>query len=182
MKELSLNVLDIAENSVKAGATLIGIRLVERGECLTLTVTDNGCGMTPDVLRRVTDPFCTSRTTRKVGLGIPFYKLAAEQTGGKFSIQSKTKEEGSSGTRVFATFIKSHIDCLPLGNITDTVITLVQGSPNIDFTFTHKFGDAEVHLSTRELREVLSNVPINTPEVLLWIEEYLKEQYSLLKN
>ena len=176
MKELSLNILDIAMNSVKAGATYISIEILDDTDEMQVTITDNGCGMTPDVLQRVTDPFCTSR---KVGLGIPFYKLAAEQTGGKFSIQSKTKDEGESGTRVFATFVKSHIDCMPLGNITDTVITLIQGSPDIDFMFTHKCGNAEVRLSTSELREVLSDVPLNTPEVLLWIEEYLKEQYSL---
>ena len=140
--------------------------------------------MTPELLSRVTDPFCTSRTTRKVGLGIPFYKLASEQTGGVFAIQSQTKDSGSgeSGTSVFATFKKSHIDCLPLGNIIDTIVTLVQGSPDINFTFTHKCGTGEVRLLTNELRSLLSDVPLNTPDVLIWIEEYLKEQYSLLKN
>lgn len=86
MKELSLNILDIVENSAKAGASLIEVSLIEADHILTMKVIDDGCGMTPDMLKRVTDPFCTTRTTRKVGLGIPLLKLAAEQTGGSVTI------------------------------------------------------------------------------------------------
>ena len=143
MKELSLNVLDIAKNSVKAGAANIGIIITETDDEMKIEITDDGCGMTDEMLQRVTDPFCTTRTTRKVGLGIPFYKLAAEQTGGSLSIVSKTKtsESDTSGTTVTAVFIKTHIDCLPLGDIVSTVCTLIQGSPNIDFEFSHTYKD-----------------------------------------
>ncbi len=179
MKELSLNILDIVMNSVKAKAKNVEIAISETDEVMTVRITDDGTGMTKEMVERVTDPFCTTRTTRKVGLGIPFYKLAAEQTGGEIKITSKVKDELSqqSGTTVTATFIKTHIDCLPLGDIVSTVCTLIQGSPDIDFVFTHN----AVRLSTLELREVLGDVPLSSPEVLGWISEYLKEQYNEMK-
>ena len=179
MKELSLNILDIAMNSVKAGASLISIKIDESDDKLLITITDDGCGMSEDMVKRVTDPFCTTRTTRKVGLGIPFYKLAAEQTGGKLEINSKTKEnnDGVSGTEVKALFMKNHIDCLPLGDIISTVCTLIQGSPDINFEFSHKYNN-EVYLSTAEMRQILGDIPLNSPDVLVWVREYLNEQYE----
>lgn len=179
MKELSLNVLDIAMNSVKAGATLISIEIEESDTEMVITITDNGCGMNEEMLKRVTDPFCTTRTTRKVGLGIPFYKLAAEQTGGTLEIVSKVKEKDgdTSGTKVTASFMKNHIDCLPLGDIVSTVCTLIQGSPDIDFEFSHKYNN-EVSLSTAEMRQILGDIPLNSPDVLVWVREYLNGQYE----
>ncbi|MBE6649938.1 MAG: sensor histidine kinase [Ruminococcaceae bacterium] len=179
MKELSLNILDIAMNSVKAGASLISIKIDESDDKLLITITDDGCGMSEDMVKRVTDPFCTTRTTRKVGLGIPFYKLAAEQTGGKLEINSKTKENNDavSGTEVKALFMKNHIDCLPLGDIISTVCTLIQGSPDINFEFSHKYNN-EVYLSTAEMRQILGDIPLNSPDVLVWVREYLNEQYE----
>ena len=111
MKELSLNILDISQNSIKAEATVIYITIVENDETLTVTVEDDGFGMSPEMLENVTNPFCTSRTTRKVGLGIPFLKEAAEQTGGEFSITSKSREEfpDSHGTVTKASFFKKHL-------------------------------------------------------------------------
>ena len=114
MKELSLNILDIAENSVKAGASLTEILVLESGETLTLTITDNGSGMTKEILNSVTDPFCTTRTTRKVGMGIPLLKLEAEMTGGSLAIESRHFEEypENHGTKVTAVFYKNHIDLI----------------------------------------------------------------------
>ncbi len=181
MKELSLNVLDIAKNSVKAGATLIGIRLDERGDTLTLTITDNGCGMDRETLKRVVDPFCTTRTTRKVGMGIPLLKLASEQTGGEVTITSRHASEhpDTHGTEVVATFYKNHIDFTPIGDIVSTVITLLQGSPDIDWEFTHASEAFHVSMDTREMRAVLGEgVPLNEPSVLAWVEEYLSDQYK----
>lgn len=185
MKELSLNVLDIAMNSVKAGANNISIEITEFDNEMKIVITDDGCGMSPEMVKSVSDPFCTTRKTRKVGLGIPFYKLAAEQTGGSLSIESKTKsiDDLTSGTKVTAVFKKDHIDCLPLGDIVSTVCTLIQGSPDIDFVYAHKYIDNEVYLSTIEMREQLEGVPLNSPDVLVWVREYLNEQYEvLLKN
>ena len=182
MKELSLNILDISENSVKAGATLIQIDLKETNELFTIAITDNGCGMTEDVRKSVIDPFYTTRTTRRVGLGIPLLKLAAEQTGGQLSIASWHESEFADkhGTVVTALFCKNHIDFTPLGDIVSTIVTLIQGHPEIDFSFTHHTLNGDVTLDTRELRSVLGDVPLNEIEVLHWISENLNEQYSSL--
>ena len=179
MKELSLNILDITENSVKAGATLTEISLCENEDTMVLTITDNGSGMTEEILKGVADPFYTTRTTRKVGLGIPLLKLACEQTGGSLEISSKHIEKfpDNHGTKVSATFYKNHIDCVPLGDVVETVKTLIQGHPDTDFKFSHKTENGEVALDTRELRQMLEDVPLNTYEVIKWIEEYLREQY-----
>lgn len=176
MKELSLNILDITKNSVKAKAKNISITLVEdESGILTLTIADDGCGMSEDVLKRVTDPFCTSRTTRKVGLGIPLLKMASEQTGGRVEISSTL----GIGTTVCATFDTHHIDFTPLGDIVSTVTILIMGSPEIDFVFEHKTPENEVRLDTKELRQVLGDVPLSSPEVIMWIGDFLTEQYNL---
>lgn len=179
MKELSLNILDIAENSVKAGATFTEISIEETDERLVLTFTDDGCGMTEEVEKTVTDPFFTTRTTRKVGMGLPLLKLEAEMTGGSLKLESKHVSEDATnhGTTVCATFYKNHIDCTPLGDVVESIATLIQGHPDTDFLFTHKFKGGEARLDTRELRVVLEGVPLNTYEVIKWIKEYLKEQY-----
>ena len=177
MKELSLNILDVTENSVKAGASLTEILLEETADTLTLKIIDDGCGMDEETVKSVTDPFYTTRTTRKVGMGVPLLKLAAEQTDGSFSVESSVGES-NHGTAVTAVFKKNHLDFTPLGDIVSTLTTLIQGHPDTDFYFSHKKGGGEVKLDTREIREVLEGVPLNSYEVIKWIEEYLKEQYS----
>ena len=179
MKELSLNILDIAENSVKAGATLTEITILEDSESLVITVKDDGCGMSYDTLKSVTDPFYTTRTTRNVGLGIPLLKMAAEQTGGKIELFSTVKNEfdDEHGTTIKAYFNKEHIDFTPLGDVISSITTLIHGHPDTDFKFTHDMCGNEVSLDTRELRAVLEDVPLNSYEVIKWIEGYLKEQY-----
>ena len=180
MKELSLNILDIVENSVKAGAALTEIFLDENGERFCLTITDDGCGMTAETLKTVTDPFYTTRTTRKVGMGLPLLKLEAELTGGSLTISSKHVSEfpDEHGTVVCAVFNKNHIDFTPLGDVVASITTLIQGHPDTDFLFIHKTEEREVRLDTRELRVVLEGVPLNEYEVIKWIEEYLNEQYN----
>ena len=180
MKELSLNILDITENSVKAKATLIKILISEDSQKLELSIEDNGTGMTPEILRSVSDPFYTTRTTRKVGMGIPLLKFAAEQTGGELSIKSKHFADypDQHGTVVSARFFKTHIDYTPLGDVISSVVTLIQGHPNVDFLFRHKCEDKLVELDTREIRAVLDDVPLDTFDVLMWIKENLTEQYN----
>lgn len=181
MKELSLNILDIAGNSVKAGATKVGITITETDETLSLVFKDNGCGMTKEQVENVTDPFFTTRTTRNVGLGIPFLKLAAEQTGGSFSIESATKEEnpGNHGTTTTAFFYKNNIDFTPLGDVISTVTTLIMGSPGIDWVFTHTYGEKEARIDTSEIRAVLGDdVPLDSYEVIEWIKSSLEEEYD----
>ena len=180
MKELSLNILDIAENSIKAKATSVSILIDETEDTLSFEISDNGEGMTEEFLKTVENPFTTSRTTRPVGLGIPLLKLAAEQTGGNVEITSKHILEfpDSHGTVTKATFFKNHIDSVPLGDIVETVVSFVQCNPNIDFVFTHNVNAKTISLNTRELREVLKEVPLNNIEVILWIKEFLSEQYN----
>lgn len=180
MKEISLNILDIAKNSTKAGATLVKISLEEDDSTLTLVIEDDGCGMDEETVKGVCDPFYTTRSTRKVGMGIPLLKLSCEQTGGRFRIESQDKETypDTHGTKTSAIFNKNHIDFTPLGDVVFTVVTLIQGDPNIDFLFSHKTPKGEVGLDTRDLRAQLGDIPLNEPEILTWISDFLKEQYE----
>ncbi len=185
MKELSLNILDITENSVKAGATLTEIRLMQDEQTLTIKIVDNGCGMDEATVSRLTDPFYTTRTTRPVGLGIPLLTMAAEMTGGgvKITSQDEKSHPDDHGTTVEAVFYYKHIDCPPLGDIVGTLITLVQGHPDVDFLFVHDYLKTIVTMDTRELRAVLGDVALNEYEVLQWIQGYLTEAYEpLLDN
>ncbi|MBP3314654.1 MAG: sensor histidine kinase [Clostridia bacterium] len=179
MKELSLNILDVAKNSTAAGATKveISLELAESG-ILTISIIDNGCGMSEETLMGVTNPFYTTRKTRKVGMGLPLLKMAAEQTGGELRISSST-EKGNSGTSLSATFDTKSIDCMPLGDIISTVCILIAGSPEVDFLFTDKRQSGCVQLDTAQLREVLgSEISLAEPEIQMWIREYLEEQYQ----
>ncbi len=180
MKELSLNILDITKNSVSAGAENIEISLVTDGHgILTLTVKDDGCGMSDEVLKNVVNPFYTTRTTRKVGMGLPLLKLAAEQTGGELCIVSST-EPHDHGTTLKVTFDTKSIDFMPIGDIISTVCILIAGSPEIDFVFKDISSEHNVVLDTKELRAVLGEVSLAEPEVGEWIKGYLKEQYEQL--
>lgn len=184
MEEFSLYVLDITMNSVRAGADEIEVSLAENGDRLTFTVTDNGCGMTQEQVANLTDPFFTTRKTRSVGLGVPFLKMLAEQTGGSVAIESRHESEHAEdhGTTLTATFVTSHIDFIPMGDIIGTVTTLIQGSPEVNFTFTHSTEKGKVNLECARLREILGpDVPLSDVEVLEWIKAYLKEAYAEIK-
>ena len=182
MKELSLNILDITQNSISAGATHITVALTEEENGhLTLVIADNGCGMTEEVLRRVSDPFYTTRTTRKVGMGISLLTLAAEQTGGTVTITSvhESVDPVGHGTTLTATFDTTSIDFPPLGDMVETLSVIIQGHPEIDYGFRHTTPAREVRLETAELREVLGeDVSLSEYEVMQWIESYLREQYA----
>ena len=180
MDELSLYVLDITMNSVRAGADEIEIRLTEEGEWLTFTVVDNGCGMSAEQVEKLSNPFFTTRKTRKVGLGVPFLTMLAEMTGGGVKIVSTPESESEEhGTTITAKFNKGHIDFIPLGDIVSTVTTLIQGSPDVNFTFVHEMPDGRVELSCKALREMLGDeISLAEPEILSWIGGYLNEQYA----
>jgi hypothetical protein len=184
MKELSLNILDITQNSITARSSLIIVEITEDEDDLKLTITDNGCGMSKEMVENVSDPFCTSRKTRKVGLGIPFLKMQAEMTGGSFGISSKSEKDhpDDHGTVTWATFKKNHLDFTPLGDMVSTLCTLVHGLGDIDLVYKHKSGENEVNLDTRELKAVLGDVSLSEPEVLEWIGAYLSEQYININN
>lgn len=173
LPEISLNILDIAQNSISAKASIVEI-LVEVNRQLNqlhFRITDNGKGMTREQVEHVTDPFYTTRTTRKVGLGIPFLKQAALVTEGSFHIES----EVGVGTVIDTVFNTGHIDCMPLGDVCDTIYSLVIMNQQVDFVFTYRVDEEEFVLDTRQLKEILGEVSFQEPEVSAFIGEYLKE-------
>ncbi len=184
MKELSLNILDIVQNSVKAEATIIEIDIAEKANKLTLSVRDNGHGMKKDFFKNVLDPFTTTRTTRKVGLGLSLLKMAAESTGGGLEIISTHKDDDPihCGTTVCATFCTDHIDCPPLGDIVSSIVLLIQSAPFTPrYLYKHSKNGKKAAIDTDELHaELGADIPLNLPEVLRFIAEYLSEQEALL--
>ena len=179
MKELSLHILDIVQNSIKADAKNITVEIVESmGEDkLTITVEDDGCGMSEEFLARVRDPFTTTRTTRKTGMGISLFEAAAQQTGGGLDITSKVGE----GTTLTVWFGLSSIDLAPLGDMAGTMETIIGGAPDIDYVYRHVTDKGEFVLDTKELRQMLGDVPLNVPDILSWINGYIEEGLSEIK-
>ncbi len=172
MEDLSLHILDIVENSVAAKANRIEIRIVEDKEddILSLEIIDNGVGMDTDTINRVLDPFYTSKTVRRFGLGLSLLSESAKRANGSFSLESKK----GTGTKIWATFQLSHIDRQPLGDMGQTMVTLILGNPDIDFYYIHKKDKKEYILDTEEIKTQLNGAPINTPEVIKLIKEDLK--------
>lgn len=175
-----MNILDVAQNSVTAGASLIELTVDEQpgANTLTVVIADNGCGMSEETAAKVTDPFYTSRTTRRVGLGVPFFKMAAEMTGGSFGISSKQGE----GTAVKAVFVLDSIDRMPLGDINGTVSALISCNPQLDFVYLRRAGERSFTLDTRKMREILGGVPLDSPEVSQFIREFLSENEKDLNS
>lgn len=175
MTELSLHVLDIVQNSTKAGATLVEIEVCENiaENILSIVINDNGCGMDEEFLKDVMSPFRTTRTTRKVGLGLSLLKNACLQTGGDLEISS----EVGIGTKVKATFVYDSIDRQPLGDMASTMTVLIGGNDQIDYVYTHEYNGEKFVFSTSDIRAVLgSEVPLREPDILQWIEGYINEQ------
>jgi len=181
MDELSLNILDIAQNSIAAEATLVEIDVEENNNTgiLTIMVKDNGKGMDEDFLKSVHDPFITTRTTRKIGLGISFFKEAAEITGGGVNIVSKLGE----GTTITGKFVMISIDLQPLGNLTETIITLVSLNTGIDFVIRYKVNENEFVFSTQEVKELLGeDASLNSPSIVTFLTEYVREHIENLSG
>lgn len=174
MKEISLHLLDIVQNSLSAGANLIevSVEIDTVADLLTVSVTDDGGGMDEETQRNVISPFYTSRDTRKVGLGIPFFKEGAEGCGGSFSLSSKP----GAGTKIGASYRISHIDRPPLGDMAETMLTLCVCNKKVDFVLRCARDDKEFLFDTREIRLALGDgVPFHTPEVMEWLKGYLAE-------
>ena len=171
--EISLHILDIVQNSIKAGADFVEISLFvcTVTSRLQLTVQDNGCGMNKEQLAHCINPFFTTRTTRRVGLGIPFLKQSAECTGGTFTIIS---EEGA-GTRITADYHMDHIDCIPLGDINATIYSLIIMNKERDFYYRYRVDEREFILDTRQIKEIMGEISVETPEVAFFLRTYLDE-------
>ncbi len=173
MRELSLHLLDIAENGVSAGAQNITITIVEdlRTDRLKLAVEDDGCGMDAAMVEQVTNPFVTTRTTRKVGLGIPLLKLAAEMCNGGLTVESTP----GVGTTVNVDFQRSHIDRMPLGDVAGTMLTLLVGWPQVHWVLRYRVDDEEFVFDDAPIKEELGDLPLSDPEVLKFLRGALRE-------
>lgn len=179
MRELSLHLLDIVENSVSAKSKNITIEVGEDfpKDKLWMSVTDDGSGMDPEMVKKIQDPFVTSRTTRKVGLGIPLLKAAAEACNGFFEIQSTP----GVGTKVYVDFQHSHIDRMPLGNITDTLATLVLGSPDVHWQFRYIMNDKLFEFDDTPIKQELEGISFTEPAVISFIRSYIAEGIEEIK-
>lgn len=172
MLELASHILDIAENSVRAGAKTIKIIIEENTpkNLLTISIHDDGKGMTQEEIRKAHDPFYTTKTVRRVGLGIPLLQDAAQRAGGELKLASKI----GKGTKLKATFELDHLDRQPMGNISSTIIALIAGNSSIDFIFKYVHNDRQFSLDTREIRKEIGDLPINHPEILKYIRNVIE--------
>ena len=173
MEDLSLHILDVVENSIAAQAKRIEIRVNEDMErdLLSIEIVDDGKGMDEEMVKNAVNPFFTTRTTRRVGLGLPLFAAAARQSNGTFQIESRP----GKGTEVRATFQESHIDRKPWGKMSDTLVTLIMGNPDVDFYFSHRKGDFDYTLDTSDIRSGIEGLPMNHPTVIAAIRKNLKE-------
>jgi hypothetical protein len=174
MRDLSLHILDLMQNSIRAQAKVVSLSvLLKENGILSIIIEDDGTGMSEELLARVTSPFATTRTTRKVGLGIPMMAENCRLAGGDLSIESTL----GAGTKLTATLDTSSIDCLPLGDLPGTVTTLVTMNPDHpEFTLHCASPKGEMHFDTREIREALQGVALNEPEIAAWMQESLREE------
>jgi anti-sigma regulatory factor (Ser/Thr protein kinase) len=180
VRELSLHVLDVLENSVEAGATRIELRIEEDlpKDVLRIMVSDNGRGMSQEMVGRVLDPFVTTRTTRHVGLGLPLFAAAAQRCNGKLTIDSQL----GVGTTVTATFQHSHIDRAPLGDVPGSLIAVLLSERPVDLSYRHIVDGRVFDLDTAEVRRELGAVPLSHPMVREWLQSVLTEGLAELYN
>jgi anti-sigma regulatory factor (Ser/Thr protein kinase) len=179
MKDLALHILDITQNSITAGASLIEIAVDENhpGNMISISIRDNGRGIPAAMLAQVTDPYTTSRTTRKVGLGIPLFKQSAEQTGGSLQIES----EPGKGTTTTARFGADHIDLPPWGDMAGVIILMVAANPKLEFLYIHRSKSGEYIFDTSEIKTTLEGVPIEEPEIRKFLKEMIEDNLREIK-
>ncbi|MCJ7596014.1 MAG: ATP-binding protein [Desulfobacterales bacterium] len=179
MRELSLHIMDIVENGLSAGADLIQVSVAEdrKEKRLRIAVKDNGRGIPQDLLQRVLSPFYTTRTTRRVGLGLSLFREAARRCEGEFHLASKEGE----GTEALATFRLDHIDLAPLGDMAGSLTSFIMGRPDVDFVYTHELDGKVFRMDTREVKKELDGLPINNPKVIRHLAAFIRESVADLK-
>lgn len=176
MRDLSLHILDIVHNSIRAGASLVRISMEENTEknMFTIHIEDNGHGIDPEILPKVTDPFTTSRKTRSVGMGLPLLGHTARQAGGDLMIAS----EPGKGTVVTARFQYNHIDRPPIGDMAGVLLQLMRGFPQIRFIYTHQTLGGTFTLDSSEILEILEGVSLSNPEIRKSVREMILENLA----
>ena len=176
MEELALHILDLAENSIAAGARRVEIRVRELPDQdrVSIEITDDGAGMDQETLRKARDPFFTTRTTRRVGLGLPLFEQAVKAAGGEFRLESRPGE----GTKVTGILQCSHPDRQPLGDVAGTLLTLVIGNPEVEFDYLHQASDGEVSFRSSDVRTQLGGIPLNSPAGIAAVRKKLKGEFN----
>lgn len=179
MKDLSLHIIDIIQNSLSGGASLIKLTVGEKvsENLLFIEIEDNGRGMTPEQVNSLDNPFFTSRTTRRVGMGIPLFRDSARQSGGSLVVSS----EPGKGTKVTATFELDNIDRPPLGDIANALVLMVSANPGIEFVFRYIHQESEYIFDTVEVKEVLEGLPINDVSVIRMLTSMVEANIQDMK-
>ncbi len=180
MKEIALHILDIAQNSISAKASIIRITVIEmiKEDRLRIEISDDGNGMDEVMVNNIIDPFVTSRTSRKVGLGIPLFKAAAEACDGWLSVESSL----GKGTDIKVEFKRSHIDRMPLGNLADTLLSLVIGSPEVQWIFTYQIDGESFVFDSQLIIQQLDGIPISDPFVISYIRNAYEDGISRIQQ
>jgi hypothetical protein len=177
---LSLHIMDVVENGIAAGATLIDVAVAERRKenRLEITIKDNGQGIPSHLLEQVLNPFYTTRTTRRVGLGLSLFREASRRCDGDFHIQSGE----ARGTEVYASFRRDHIDLAPFGDIAGSLTSLIVGNPGVDFVYRHDVDGELFHLDTRDVKKELEDVPIHNPDVIQYLSRFIRDSVAELRR
>jgi len=180
LREIALHIMDIIENGLDAEASLITLSIAENHEekVIRISIKDNGRGIPEGMLAQITDPFVTTRTTRRVGLGLSLFKEAAKRCDGEFDIRSKQ----GKGTVVRASFRTDHIDTPPLGDVAGSLTSLIMAHPEVDFVYTHEADGNQFEMDTRQIKKELDDVPIYHHEVIVHIARTIREFLEGLKT
>lgn len=178
MKELSLHIMDVVENGITAGADLITLKISEgrKNNLLTIVITDNGSGIPENILEKVMDPFYTTKTTRRVGLGLSLFREASKRCNGEFNISSREGE----GTEISASFQLDHIDMAPVGDMAKSLSCLIMGNPEVDFLYSHEVDGKSFQIDTRDIREELNDIPITNLEVINYITQAISDSMGAI--
>lgn len=176
MQDIAMHILDIGMNSIAANSHHIQIALCQKENALWLQIHDDGCGMSEETVKQVTDPFYTTRSTRSIGLGIPFLKAAAQLCEGTFELSSKVQE----GTSITAIFRLNHWDCPPLGDLGEAVVNLAVFDESIRFTLSYRNETDQFVFDTDRIKEELEGVALSEPSIMVWMKQFINEQISCL--
>jgi len=178
MRELSLHILDLVQNSIEAGATKVEVSIAEnrKQDELLIRICDNGRGMTEAMMQKVLDPFVTTKKTRRIGLGLPLIQMSTQRCDGYLHIHS----EPGMGTCVEAMYRHSHLDRPPLGKITETIKAIIFANPELNFTYSHVVDSRSFSLATKDITEILGDIPLTHPDVIEWLTEYLSSSITYM--
>lgn len=178
MREISLHILDLVQNAIEAGATAVKLEIIEDliKDSMIIRVSDNGRGMNKKMRQLVIDPFITTRTTRRIGLGLPLMDMSTKRCGGYLNIESTPGQ----GTVIEAMYQHSHFDRPPMGNLVETIKSILVANPVLQFYYNHTVDNKSLAVSSHEIADILDGIPLTQPDVLLWLHGYLSDNIDNL--